>query len=180
MTTVTLGENILKLRVASATFEVRRKLYENAKPIANKNGWKFCFTCQNDDTLARNRDTLMILFKGYLTMYHYGECSDYQNVVRKVRWNNDTMILFSKKKLFVRKSRRLFAEPSRIKLVIFLLLRQPVLVLLVILEVIIRKKVGLTGQLVDDLLLALACIWVEILLWLVCILRRGILRRELL
>lgn len=36
-------------------------------------------------------------------MYHYGECSDYQNVVRKVRWNNDTMILFSKKKLFVRK-----------------------------------------------------------------------------
>lgn len=62
-----------------------------------KNGWKFCFTCQNDDTLARNRDTLMILFKGYLTMYHYGECSDYQNVVRKVRWNNDTMILFSKK-----------------------------------------------------------------------------------
>lgn len=113
-------------------------------------------------------------------MYHYGECSDYQNVVRKVRWNNDTMILFSKKKLFVRKSRRLFAEPSRIKLVIFLLLRQPVLVLLVILEVIIRKEVGLTGQLVDDLLLALACIWVEILLWLVCILRRGILRRELL
>ena len=145
-----------------------------------KNGWKICLICQNDDTLVRNRDTLMILFKGYLTMYHYGECSDYQNVVRKVRWNNDTMILFSKKKLFVRKSRRLFAEPSRIKLVIFLLLRQPVLVLLVILEVIIRKEVGLTGQLVDDLLLALACIWVEILLWLVCILRRGILRRELL
>ena len=54
-------------------------------------------------TLVRNRDTLMILFERYLTMYHYGECSDYQNVVRKVRWNNDTMILFSKKKLFVRK-----------------------------------------------------------------------------
>ena len=68
------------------------------------------------------------------------------------------MILFSKKKL-----------------VIFLLLRQPVLVLLVILEVIIRKEVGLTGQLVDDLLLALACIWVEILLWLVCLLRRELL-----
>ena len=41
-----------------------------------------------------NRDTLMILFKGYLTMYHYGECSDYQNVARKAMLNNDTMILF--------------------------------------------------------------------------------------
>lgn len=122
----------------------------------------------------------MILFKGYLTMYHYGECSDYQNVVRKVRWNNDTMILFSKKKLFVRKFEKALCGAFSNKLVIFLLLRQPVLVLLVILEVIIRKEVGLTGQLVDDLLLALACIWVEILLWRVCILRRGILRRELL
>ena len=83
--------------------QLEEKIGGNANPIANKNGWKFCFTCQNDDTLVRNRDTLMILFKGYLTMYHYGECSDYQNVVRKVRWNNDTMILFSKKKLFVRK-----------------------------------------------------------------------------
>ena len=55
-------------------------------------------------------------------MYHYGECSDYQNVVRKVRWNNDTMILFSKKKLFVRKSEKTLVEPSRINLVIILLL----------------------------------------------------------
>ena len=36
MATITLGENILKLRVVSATFEVRRKLYENANPIAKK------------------------------------------------------------------------------------------------------------------------------------------------
>lgn len=122
-------------------------------------------------------------------MHHYGKLSDCQSVEKEVKRNDDTMILFSKKKLFVRKSRRLFAEPSRYLVSIHiaillsyshLLLRQPVLVLLVILEVIIRKEVGLTGQLVDDLLLALACIWVEILLWLVCILRRGILRRELL
>lgn len=122
-------------------------------------------------------------------MHHYGKLSDYQSVAKEVKRNDDTMILFSKKKLFVRKSRRLFAEPSRYLVSIHiaillsyssLLLRQPVLVLLVILEVIIRKEVGLTGQLVDDLLLALACIWVEILLWLVCILRRSILRRELL
>ena len=107
-------------------------------------------------------------------MHHYGKLSDYQSVAKEVKRNDDTMILFSKKKLFVRKSRRLFAEPSRY-LVIILLLRQPVLVLLVILEVIIREEVGLTGQLVDDLLLALASIWVEILLWLVCILRRELL-----
>lgn len=36
MATIKLGENILKLRVVSATFEVRRKLYENANPIAKK------------------------------------------------------------------------------------------------------------------------------------------------
>ena len=83
--------------------QLEEKIGGNANPIANKNGWKFCFTCQNDDTLSRNRDTLMIHFKGYMAMYHYGEYSDYQNVVRKVRRNNDTMILFSKKKLFVRK-----------------------------------------------------------------------------
>ena len=117
----------------------------------------------------------MILFKGYLTMYHYSKRVDYQSIARKAMLNNDTMILFSKKNFSCVNSRRLFAEPSRIKLVIFLLPRQPVLVLLVILEVIIRKEVGLTGQLVDDLLLALACIWVEILLWRVCILRRELL-----
>ena len=44
----------------------------------------------------------MILFKGYLTMYHYGECSDYQNVARKAMQNNDTMILFGRKHLRVR------------------------------------------------------------------------------
>ena len=65
MATITLGENILKLRVVSATFEVRRKLYENANPIAKK--WvEICLICQNDDTLARNRDTLMILFERYM------------------------------------------------------------------------------------------------------------------
>lgn len=36
MATITLGENILKLRVVSATFEVRRKLDVNANPIAKK------------------------------------------------------------------------------------------------------------------------------------------------
>lgn len=80
-----------------------------------KNGWKICLICQNDDTLVRNRDTLMILFKGYMAMYHYSKRVDYQSVVKEVKRNDDTMILFSKKKLFVRKSRRLFAEPSRIK-----------------------------------------------------------------
>lgn len=48
-------------------------------------------------------------------MHHYGKLSDYQSVAKEVKRNDDTMILFSKKKLFVRKSRRLFAEPSRIK-----------------------------------------------------------------
>ena len=55
-------------------------------------------------------------------MYHYGEYSDYQNVARKAMLNNDTMILFSKKKLFVRKSEKTLVEPSRINLVIILLL----------------------------------------------------------
>ena len=122
----------------------------------------------------------MILFKGYLTMYHYSKRADYQSIARKAMLNNDTMILFSKKKLFVRKSEKTLVEPSRINLVIILLLRQPVFVLLIVLEVVVGEEAGLTCQLVDDLLLALACIWVEILLWLVCILRRGILRRELL
>lgn len=48
-------------------------------------------------------------------MHHYDKLSDYQSVAKEVKRNDDTMILFLKKKLFARKSRRLFAEPSRIK-----------------------------------------------------------------
>ena len=64
----------------------------------------------------------MILFKGYMAMYHYSKRADYQSIARKAMLNNDTMILFSKKKLFVRKSEKTLVEPSRINLVIILLL----------------------------------------------------------
>lgn len=114
MATITLGENILKLRVVSATFEVRRKLYENANPIAKKwvenlphmpKWWYFSpKSWYIDDT-----------FWEVYGKYHYDKLSDYQSVAKEVKRNDDTMKLFSKKKLFVRKSRRLFAEPSRIK-----------------------------------------------------------------
>lgn len=114
MSTITLGENILKLRVVSATFEVRRKLYENANPIAKKwvenlphmpKWWYFSpKSWYIDDT-----------FWEVYGKYHYDKLSVYQSVAKEVKRNDDTMILFSKKKLFVRKSRRLFAEPSRIK-----------------------------------------------------------------
>lgn len=36
-------------------------------------------------------------------MHHYDKPSDYQSVAKEVKRNDDTMILFSKKKLFVRK-----------------------------------------------------------------------------
>lgn len=46
----TLGENILKQRVVIAVLE------------DGKIGLVVEIVCPNDDTLARNRDTLMILF----------------------------------------------------------------------------------------------------------------------
>ena len=36
----------------------------------------------------------MILFKGYMAMYHYSKRADYQSIARKAMLNNDTMILF--------------------------------------------------------------------------------------
>lgn len=33
-------------------------------------------------------------------MYHYDKLSDYQSVAKEVKRNDDTMILFSKKKTF--------------------------------------------------------------------------------
>ena len=102
MATITLGENILKLRVVSATFEVRRKLYENANPIAKKwvenlphmpKWWYFSpKSWYIDDT-----------FWEVYGKHHYDKLSDYQSVAKEVKRNDDTMILFSKKKLFVRK-----------------------------------------------------------------------------
>lgn len=102
MATITLGENILKLRVVSATFEVRRKLYENANPIAIKwvenlphmpKWWYFSpKSWYIDDT-----------FWEVYGKHHYDKLSDYQSVAKEVKRNDDTMILFSKKKLFVHK-----------------------------------------------------------------------------
>lgn len=54
----TLGENILKQRVVIAVLE------------DGKIGLVVGIVCPNDDALARNRDTLMILFWGYLIKYH--------------------------------------------------------------------------------------------------------------
>lgn len=44
----------------------------------------------------------MILFKGYMAMYHYSKRVDYQSIARKAMLNNDTMILFGRKHLGVR------------------------------------------------------------------------------